>query len=103
MCGIVAGYGAPDVPEAERMLARLHHRGPDGRGAVSLGADAWLGHRRLSIVDLEHGDQPLATAAGDLWMVGNGEIYNHEEVRRELGARRFATCLLYTSPSPRDG
>ena len=91
MCGIVAGYGEPDVPETERMLARLVHRGPDGRGAVSLGADAWLGHRRLSIVDLEHGDQPLATAAGDLWMVGNGEIYNHEEVRRELGARRFAT------------
>ncbi len=91
MCGIVAGYGEPDVPETERMLARLFHRGPDGRGAVSLGADAWLGHRRLSIVDLEHGDQPLATEAGDLWMVGNGEIYNHDEVRRELGERRFST------------
>ncbi len=92
MCGIVAGYGAPDVPAGERMLARLIHRGPDGRGTVSVGADAWLGHRRLSIVDVAHGDQPLLTGASDLWMVGNGEVYNHREVRRELGERRFATA-----------
>ncbi len=64
MCGIVAGYGAPDVPAGERMLARLTHRGPDGRGTVSVGADAWLGHRRLSIVDVAHGGQPLATGTG---------------------------------------
>ena len=91
MCGIVGGYGAPDVPETERMLARLVHRGPDGRGAVSPGPDAWLGHRRLAIVDLEHGDQPLATEDGDLWMVGNGEIYNHDAVRLDLGEQRFTT------------
>lgn len=90
MCGIVADYGAPDVPDAERRLARIAHRGPDGRGTVLVGDDAWLGHRRLAIVDLEGGDQPLV-GRGDLWMVGNGEIYNHEEVRRDLGAARFST------------
>ena len=91
MCGIVAGYGAPDVAAGERMLARIAHRGPDGRGAVSVGGEAWLGHCRLAIVDVERGEQPLGTAGGGLWMVGNGEIYNHDDVRRELGERRFAT------------
>lgn len=92
MCGIVADYGEPDVTAAERRLALIAHRGPDGRGTVSVGADAWLGHRRLAIVDLEGGDQPLASRGEGLWMVGNGEIYNHDEVRRALGAGRFATA-----------
>lgn len=52
---------------------------------------SWLGHRRLSIVDLGGGAQPLVNAAGDLWLVGNGEVYNHEPIRDRLGARRFMT------------
>ncbi len=72
------------------MLDRLSHRGPDDEGAVKVG-DAWLGHRRLSIVDVEGGRQPLANPAGDVWLVGNGEVYNHAEVRATLAPTRFAT------------
>jgi asparagine synthase (glutamine-hydrolysing) len=65
------------------MLERLAHRGPDGEGEVRL-ADAWLGHRRLSIVDLEGGRQPLRTRDGSWWLAGNGEVYNHAQVRARL-------------------
>ena len=70
------------------MLARLAHRGPDDEGEIEVGS-SWLGHRRLSIVDLEHGAQPLATRDAELFLVGNGEIYNHRDVRADLpGAAR---------------
>lgn len=84
MCGIVAGFGRADETAGQRMLARLIHRGPDDQGSVRVG-DAWLGHRRLSIVDLGGGHQPLSNDTDDLWLVGNGEIYNHEFVRETLG------------------
>jgi asparagine synthase (glutamine-hydrolysing) len=78
-------------PEAlERMLERLTHRGPDDMGAVVVG-DSWLGHRRLSIVDVDGGKQPLVTGDGDMWLVGNGEVYNHEGVRQRLDGREFVT------------
>ena len=70
------------------MLARLAHRGPDDEDAVQAGP-TWLGHRRLSIVDVAGGRQPLSD--GRRWMVANGEIYNHEDLRAELGRHRFAT------------
>lgn len=72
------------------MLARLTHRGPDGQGEKAIGA-AWLGHTRLSIVDLEGGSQPLTSADGCWWLVGNGEIYNHQQLRDELGPERFVS------------
>jgi asparagine synthase (glutamine-hydrolysing) len=59
--------------------------------AGSTSADAWLGHRRLSIVDVDGGRQPLVTAGDDLWLVGNGEIYNHAELRERLGDREPLT------------
>src|SRR3954453_23108035 len=90
MCGIVAAYGAVDPETLERMLERVAHRGPDDRGAVELD-EGWLGHRRLSIVDVGGGRQPLVTADGDLHLVGNGEVYNHEQVRATLSHRDFAT------------
>ena len=65
------------------MLERIGHRGPDDRGEIQV-ADAWLGHTRLSIVDVESGHQPLSTSDKQLWMVGNGEVYNHEYVRAGL-------------------
>ena len=65
------------------MRARLEHRGPDGEGEVSF-EHAWLGHTRLAIVDVEGGAQPLRTPEGELWMVGNGEVYNHRRLRAEL-------------------
>src|SRR4051812_2797372 len=80
MCGIVAQHGSGDVAELRRMLARLSHRGPDDHGSVELD-HGWLGHTRLSIVDLAHGRQPLRSADGEAWLVGNGEVYNHEAVR----------------------
>ncbi len=86
MCGIVAEYGPAERAGAARMLARLTHRGPDDDGVVELD-DSWLGHRRLSIMDVGGGRQPLVNAEGDLWLVGNGEIYNQAAVIDGLGAR----------------
>ena len=90
MCGIAAIHGSADPEPGRRMLDRIDHRGPDGRGEFAV-ADAWLGHVRLSIVDLEGGHQPLSTPDGRLHLVGNGEIYNHERLRKKLGRGRFTT------------
>jgi asparagine synthase (glutamine-hydrolysing) len=90
MCGIAAQYGNPDAAAGERMLRRLVHRGPDDHGSVAPGK-SWLGHRRLSIVDVEGGAQPLVSESGNVWLVGNGEVYNHAEVREGLDGRAFRT------------
>lgn len=90
MSGIVAAHGPFDPELGRRMLARLAHRGPDGEGSREVDG-SWLGHRRLAIVDLEGGDQPLGNERGDLWLVGDGEIYNHRRLRAELGGSRFRT------------
>ncbi|MBW3579293.1 MAG: asparagine synthase B [Actinobacteria bacterium] len=86
ICGIVADYQADSRDGAgssdfQCAVDRLSHRGPDGRGTVAVGT-ARLGHRRLAIVDVEGGDQPLR--AGDHYLVANGEIYNHQVLRRRL-------------------
>ena len=72
-----------DPETVSRMLARVAHRGPDDEGRIEV-AGNMLGHRRLSIVDVEGGKQPLVTPNGDLYLVGNGEVYNHEEIRETL-------------------
>ena len=72
------------------MLGRLVHRGPDDQGEVRVNG-SWIGHRRLSIVDVDGGRQPLRNEHDGLWMVGNGEIYNHEQVRDTLEGVSFAT------------
>ncbi len=90
MCGIAAIYGQDPTGDASRMLDLLTHRGPDDEGAVRVDG-AWLGHRRLSIVDVDGGHQPFANATGDVWLVGNGEVYNHEQVRSTLAPAPFAT------------
>src|SRR5512143_3283086 len=90
MCGI-AGIvelktGAPpDRGALERMASLLHHRGPDDQGFAVLG-EAGLVHRRLSIIDLSGGHQPMDERGGDFTIVFNGEIYNFLEVRKELEA-----------------
>jgi len=73
------------------MLDRLVHRGPDDEGSVAV-AGAWLGHRRLSIVDVKGGHQPLVGNRRDLFMVGNGEVYNHAAVRSRLNGTPFRTA-----------
>src|SRR5262245_15677368 len=91
MCGIAgfvssAGLG-PDAHErALRMRDVITHRGPDEAG-LYLDARAALAHRRLSIVDLKTGQQPLANEDGSVQVIFNGEIYNHADVRPELEAR----------------
>jgi asparagine synthase (glutamine-hydrolysing) len=90
MSGIVAAHGPFEPALGRRMLTRLAHRGPDGEGERAL-EGAWLGHRRLAIVDLEGGGQPLGDAAAELWLVGDGEIYNHRRLRALLGEQRFRT------------
>src|SRR4051794_30201281 len=90
MCGIVAEHGCSDPQQLERMLERLAHRGPDDRGAVRVNG-SWLGHRRLSIVDVGGGKQPLCTSDESAFLVGNGEVYNHEEVRARLAGRELLT------------
>ncbi|MGE0449284.1 MAG: asparagine synthase (glutamine-hydrolyzing) [Vicinamibacterales bacterium] len=96
MCGIagqVVGDGsAVDGDLVRRMTRALAHRGPDGE-SVRLGPQHGLGHRRLSLIDLEGGGQPQANEDGTVWVVSNSEIYNYVELRRALVARghRFAT------------
>ncbi len=90
MCGIAGLYaltrGRPvDTEVLSRMAAALRHRGPDGDGLRS-GGDYALAHRRLAIVDLASGQQPMGLPAAGLWVTFNGEIYNHEALRAELEA-----------------
>jgi asparagine synthase (glutamine-hydrolysing) len=75
-----------DEPYIARMRDSMLHRGPDGAGAwVAADGRVGLGHRRLSIIDLStKADQPMCNEDGSLWLVFNGEIYNHAEIRREL-------------------
>jgi asparagine synthase (glutamine-hydrolysing) len=94
MCGI-AGYFAltprplPGREVLERMVDAVRHRGPDDAG-VYLDGRAGLGHRRLSIIDLSGGRQPLATADRTLWVTFNGEIFNYVELRQALLERGYA-------------
>jgi len=91
MCGI-AGVVYPTegseaaVGRATAMQLALVHRGPDSRDLWA-GEDCVLAHTRLAIIDLEHGQQPMTDASGRYVVVFNGEIYNHLELRAEIGDR----------------
>ncbi len=86
ICGIFEQSGLP-VDEAllDRMLNVIRHRGPDGHG-LFVNCEIGLGHRRLSIIDIEGGAQPVSNEDGTLQIVFNGEIYNFIELRKELKA-----------------
>src|SRR2546430_8145121 len=92
ICGVAPARGAVDPGRVARMSATLVHRGPDSFGEIIDGSVA-LAARRLSIIDLETGDQPIANEDGTLHVVQNGEIYNYRELRRELerGGNHFRT------------
>jgi asparagine synthase (glutamine-hydrolysing) len=97
MCGIVGQYNyasqAPVAPDTIRHMAQsITHRGPDDEGYFFSGA-LGLGFRRLSIIDLGGGHQPMSDVDESVWVVFNGEIYNYKELRAELEQRghRFRT------------
>jgi asparagine synthase (glutamine-hydrolysing) len=96
MCGIAGWYGSQDGQDSRvllrRMLSELVHRGPDDEGHYLKGPVA-LGSRRLSIIDVQGGHQPISNEDGTIWVVLNGEIYNFRELRKELEAKGhvFAT------------
>ncbi len=97
MCGICGIASSGELPGDSRawvgaMCGALTHRGPDDQG-IHAGAAAVLGSRRLSIIDVPGGHQPIANEDGTVWVVFNGEIYNHRELRAALEARghRFRT------------
>ncbi len=118
MCGIVgivATQGVVDAPVLQRMNDLLAHRGPDGEGFLFVSGE-WgqlrhsfvrradevladlpvrvaLGHRRLAILDLsDRGLQPMGTRDGKTWVVFNGEIYNHRELRSNLESKGHVFC-----------
>lgn len=89
MCGLAAiltsGRSLDDRRGVlDEMLARIAHRGPDGEGRVHVPGQALFGHRRLAIIDLDHGQQPMQSADGRYTLVFNGEIYNYLELRQAL-------------------
>jgi asparagine synthase (glutamine-hydrolysing) len=97
MCGIAGILHSPAQPSPERatlerMIARLHHRGPDGSG-MFIDGPIGLAHARLSIIDLAGGHQPIHNETNDVWVVFNGEIFNFVELRAILEAQghRFYT------------
>src|ERR1022692_2628762 len=97
MCGIagiinVHGNRVPDL--GNKLTAMNHlikHRGPDGEGFwMHPAKHVGFAHRRLSIIDLSTGDQPMTDETGN-WLIFNGEIYNYIELREILGAENFRT------------
>src|SRR5947209_6210756 len=83
ICGVAGGDPALGAELVSRMCAAMTHRGPDDEGSVS-GGGVTLGMRRLSIIDVEGGHQPMANEDGRVFVVHNGEIFNHVELRAEL-------------------
>ncbi|HEY6836249.1 MAG TPA: asparagine synthase (glutamine-hydrolyzing) [Gaiellaceae bacterium] len=92
ICGIASSNGPADPERLARMSATLVHRGPDADGAMTDGP-VGLAARRLAIIDLESGDQPIANEDGSIHVVQNGELYNYRELRAELegAGHRFRT------------
>src|SRR4030042_3036562 len=88
MCGIFGILDTKQDLEREKYsvpneTAMLKHRGPDDWGYF-IDSRIFLGHRRLSIIDLSKGKQPISNEDGSMWIVFNGEIYNYQELRKEL-------------------
>src|SRR5258708_5177517 len=123
MCGITGMWNLAGAPVDPALLVRMRdslaHRGPDGAACVLFSTrdpsratmfgsiedltgsapaaqvnDVGFGHRRLSIIDLVSGDQPMSNADGSVWIVFNGEIYNYRELRQSLttAGHRFRTA-----------
>src|SRR5579859_6704743 len=95
MCGIagfVKLHEPAEAADVKAMCDRIRYRGPDDEGYYTAGG-CGLGMRRLSIIDLSTGHQPISNEDGTIWIVFNGEIYNYQELREHLLAKghRFTT------------
>src|SRR5258706_13029905 len=92
ICGYVYFSGRPvDQQVIRKMNDLLEHRGPDESG-IHMASMAALGHRRLSIIDLGSGQQPLSNEDQTVWISFNGEIYNYQKLNKELqGKHQFRT------------
>src|ERR1700722_5658793 len=92
ICGITTTRGAVDRERLAAMSATLEHRGPDSDGTYVDGG-VGLAARRLSIIDLAGGDQPIANEDGTVVVIQNGELYNYRELRSQLerAGHRFTT------------
>jgi len=89
MCGIAGSYGK-NREHIHVALDHIHHRGPDGHAVVNLDKGC-LGHTRLAIVDVEGGDQPIQDSSESRWLICNGEIYNHPDLRLQHTSYPFRT------------
>src|SRR4051812_5712041 len=88
MCGVAGFVGQGDRSDIVSMTRALAHRGPDGEGIyIDEMERAFLGHRRLAILDIAGGKQPMWSEDGKVGVVFNGEIYNHQELRGLLEER----------------
>jgi len=88
MCGI-CGFNWNDEKLIQRMVQKIHHRGPDANGVKTFSTFS-LGNARLSILDLSaRGNQPMSSRDGKLWIVYNGEVYSFPEIKKELQARGY--------------
>src|SRR5215472_15374574 len=91
MCGICGIFFSdqqqrPDPAMLRSMNRQIMHRGPDDEGFL-IEDNVGLAMRRLSIIDVKTGHQPLANETDDIWIVFNGEIYNHQQLRTELDGK----------------
>src|SRR5262245_47539905 len=91
MCGIagILNFDLSEHVDAARLVPMrdiLKHRGPDGKG-VFIDAGIGLAHRRLAIIDVSAGQQPMTNEDGSVWLTYNGEIYNHARLRPALEAK----------------
>lgn len=95
MCGFLTGQQVKmsDMQDITQALQKIEHRGPDGHAIEYIGEHVFLGHRRLSIVDVAGGAQPLKNENGNIIAVVNGEFYDFKEIRQQLQAKghTFAT------------
>ncbi len=100
MCGIAGFVGLNDEALLRRMCRSLTHRGPDSEGFYAV-PGVGLSMRRLAVIDLATGNQPISNENADVWVVFNGEIYNYQELRKELqerGHRLVTTSDTETIP-----
>jgi asparagine synthase (glutamine-hydrolysing) len=90
MCGIAGTYNFSSKELVEKMSQTIRHRGPDDEGFAFF-ENACFGFRRLSIIDLKTGSQPMSSEDGSVWVIFNGEIYNYKELKLELSSHFFKT------------